>query len=641
MLAELRKSAGNVVAKVILALLVISFGAWGIGDMIKFRAGDKPVAKVGDVKFDRYDLDTEFRREVARLNPRFGNRLTLDTARALGIPQAVLGRMINEALINTEAQDLKVAISDDIVRDEVHASPAFRSQLGTGGFDRNRFQVVLQQNGLTEKEYLRQLRAEIARAQYLDSVEAGVKAPTVLADAIYRYEQEKRVGETLKILDSAMPAPAQPDDAAMRKYHKDNAARFTAPEYRAITLLMIRAADLVDPAAVTDDELHKAFEDRAASLSVPERRTLSQIILQTKDAAEKAHAALVQGQDFDAVAKQFADMAPDATDLGTVTQQDVIAEIADAAFKAPEGGVSAPVKGPGGFGWYLIKVRKVEAGHDATFDEAKDKLRTTLAKEKALDALYSLANKIEDDIGGGRTLEETAQDLSLKTVRIPAVDKGGRGADGKPAAGLPANAGPIAASAFETEELAVSTLQELGNEAFFILRVDKITPPALRPFETVKTDIAQAMAAEARRDAAHQAAMTVQARLKNGESLETLAQEYGALIGQTKALTRSGRPDRQDLPPQIAGDLFALASGAGEAAITRAADGYVVSRVMRVIPADPVADKDGHQATVQALTQDMKDDLIAQLTTNLREDIGVTINEAAVRQVLDPSSAQN
>ena len=176
MLRQIRERTGSVVVKIILGLLIISFAAWGVGDMVQFRAEDQPVAEVAGTELTRRDVENEVRREMARLNPRFAGQLTPETARMLGLPQSVLGQMVNDILLNAETRDLDIAVSDNIVREAVRSSNAFRSNLGAGGFDRQKFQAMLYQFGMTEQEFLDRARRELARGQLLDTVEAGVEA---------------------------------------------------------------------------------------------------------------------------------------------------------------------------------------------------------------------------------------------------------------------------------------------------------------------------------------------------------------------------------------------------------------------------------------------------------------------------------
>jgi peptidyl-prolyl cis-trans isomerase D len=635
MLRQIRERTGSVVVKIILGLLIISFAAWGVGDMVQFRAEDQPVAEVAGTELTRRDVENEVRREMARLNPRFAGQLTPETARMLGLPQSVLGQMVNDILLNAETRDLDIAVSDKIVREAVRSSNAFRSNLGAGGFDRQKFQAMLYQFGLTEQEFLDRARRELARGQLLDTVEAGVVAPRVLAETFYRYREETRTAETLYVTDAQAQITAEPADEELRAYHKDNPGPFTAPEYRAVTLVMIDAKDLADPAGVTNEDITKAFEEQKDSLNTPETRTLSQMVLADQDTAEKAAKMLAEGRSFTDVAKELAGMDEAGTDLGKVTRDDVLDEIAEAAFSTPAGSVSAPVSGPGGI-FYIVKVREVEPGQTATLDAVKDQLKASIAHERAIDHLYTLVNDLEDNLGKGATIEEAARSQNIKPIKIPAIDAQGKGADGNPVAGLPENAAPIAAAAFDTEEGADSTLRELGGEAFFVLRVDKITKPALRPFETVKDQVKEAVIAERRRNAALGFAKQLADRLKGGDDPKVIADETGAVFAETLKLKRYMPRSESGIPGQLLQDIFTLQSG--ETKVTRAEGGYFVSMVKSITPADPGADTTGVTAMKGELEGLWKDDVVTQLAAALRKEKGVSVNENILRQVLNPAA---
>ncbi len=636
MLRQIREKTGSFVVKIILGLLVISFGAWGIGDMVQFRPDEQTVAEVADNKLSRRDVETEVRREMARLNPRFAGQLTPETARLLGLPQSVLGQLINDILLTKAAQDMDIAVSDNLVRDAVRSSNAFRSNLGAGGFDRQKFQSMLYQFGLTEQDFLERARRELARGQLLDTVEVGVVAPDALTETFYRYREESRTAETLFVTDAAAQVTSEPTEVELRAYHKTNPAAFTAPEYRAVTLAMLSTKDLTDPAGVTDEDVEKAFKEQADSLGTPEKRTLSQIVLTDKDSADKAAKALSEGRPFLDVAKEFAGMDEAGTDLGTVSRDEVLTEIADAAFAAPAGGLTPPLPGPGGIGFYIVKVRGITPAHVATLDEVREKLRATIAHERAIDALYTKVNRMEDDLGKGLAIENIAEDMGIKAVKIAALDSDGNGPDGKPAAGLPEGGTAIVSAAFETEEGTDSTLREMGDEAFFVLRVDKVTKPALRPYETVKDQVKAAVIAERKRDAALAFANQLAERLKTVEDAKSVADDAGAAYAETESLKRYTPGNQSGIPGQLLQDIFTLKMG--EAKVTRADDGYYISRLKSVTPADPAADKAGVDAIGQELAAVLRDDVVTQLAGALRKDLGVTVHEDVLRQVLNPGA---
>lgn len=638
MLRQIRDKTGSLVVKIILGLLIISFGAWGVGDMVTFRSQDLPVAKIGGEEITRTDVENEVRREIARLNPQFGNQLTPDTARLLGLPQSVLGRMVTDALLLDEAGQLSIAVSDATVRQEVQGNPAFQSTLGAGNFDRQRLQNLLYQYGLSEREYLERVRQDVARSMLIDTVERGLTPPRVLNEAVFKFREEKRIAETIFISDAGTTLVQTPTETELRAYHKANPAAFTAPELRRLTMIALRSEDLADETAISDAEIAKAFEEREESLGIPEKRDLQQMFLADKATADKARAELAGGMDFLDVAKRLAGMDADGTNLGTATKSDVITEIADAAFSAPVGTVTEPIPGPGGIGFYLVKVNKIEAAKTANLEAAAPELRTTLAREKSVDTLYSLVNRVEDEISKGATLEETAAALSVKAIKIAAIDQNGNGADGAPLTDTPVAPGTIAAAAFATEPGADSTVQDGGDDVYFVVRVDAITPPTVRSYESVKADVRAAVDAERRRDIALSVARNTAERLKKGENTETVAKELGANLAVTNPLKRHYSRSVSGIPAQLLQDIFKLDNDG--ASVTRGEDGYFVTRLKQVIPADANADKDGRAAVEDELTVVMRNDLVTQLATALRQKKGVTVNQDVLRQVLDPTAGQ-
>ena len=80
--------------------------------------------------------------------------------------------------------------------------------------------------------------------------------------------------------------------------------------------------------------------------------------------------------------------------------------LADAAFATPVGGVSEPVQTD--FGWHVLKITGIEAPTSRPLAQVHDELRADLASEKAADLAFERANKVEDALAGGATLEEVA-----------------------------------------------------------------------------------------------------------------------------------------------------------------------------------------------------------------------------------------
>ena len=626
MLEAIRKRSASILVKILLGLLVVSFAAWGIGDVIRGRISVTTVAQVGDVDILPDAFNREFQRELARLQPLFGGQLDSDQARSMGLGDGVLHDMIKRTLFGLAAKDLGVTVSDDLVRTEISRDPRFHDALGS--FDQTIFQQVLQSNGLAENEYVDVVRGNLHSNQLLDSVGSRRAAPKALVDAIYRHRYERRVAKTIFIADASMTGIAVPDAAALARHHKENTALFTAPEYRTLTVVSLQAEDLAKEIAVSEERLREAFEERRDEFSEPERRHLQQIVVASKADAQRAYDMLAGGRPFAEVAEDVARLAPETVDLGLMSRDQLngrLPELTDAAFSLSKDVPSRPVQSP--FGWHVIRVTEVEPAREQALQDVREALAGSIAGEIAIDDLYELSTRLEDTLGGGATLEDAATRLNLRLVKVPSIDASGRGPEGKVVESLPQDS-RVLDVAFATPENTDSPLTETGTDGYFILRVDRVTLAALRPLQKVRNEVAAAWKAERRKEAAEKTARKALDRVKAGDDPVAVAADLKVSLETTVAVTRAGAGASQTLPRELIANLFKIRLG--EATLARAPKGYVVARLAEVRPANPSADKDALEALREETEERLRLDLLDQYAEALRDRFPVTIDRRAV-----------
>ena len=622
MLTAIRTHTKSLVVKILAGLLVVSFAVWGIEDMFTLATSSaSPIFEVGSLEGDEDVIRDEVRRQIRRLRPMFGNQFTVDQAKALGIVESVVQRQIDDTALRLASQGMGIEISDDLVSKEIRNTPSFQA---FGSFDQARFQRFLNENLMTEARYIAAIRGELSNNQLLDSFTSKT-APKMLVDSVYRHRQEKRIAETIVVSDSAQQKISEPDQPTLIGYHKDKASLFTAPEYRALSVVRLDAADLAGEILVANNEVKEANEARVDEFTTPETRNVKQMIVAEEADAKRASEALSQGRDFAAVAMEIAKMDATAIDLGRVGRADMpFPELTDAVFALKSGESSAPQKSP--LGWHVFSVNGIQLGGTKTFDGVKDRLTKDIAMEKAIDSLFELANKLEDSLGGGATLEETASQLNLKVVKFDAVDRSGKGKDSKPISNLPG--GDFIGIAFSTEEGAESPLSETGNDGYFVLRVDGITATVLKPLDTIKAEVIQAWKDEKRAEKSKQAATVIVAQVNSGTLLNAIASEMGLEIMTSPALTRQPGKNSSGLPQPLVDKIFSLSKG--EAAMARSGSGYAVGRLKEVTTAVPAADKEGLDKISDQLGLALQEDIFTQLAGGLRDRYGVTVNRQAI-----------
>ena len=622
MLQFIRTYAGSWVVKILFVLLIVSFAAWGIGDMIRTGGISSTVASVGKVEIDRAELDQEFRRQMERLRPMVGGNLTTEQARQFGLLDQSLSALVQRALYDQAARDAGISVGPDVVRQRIAEEPAFRN--AQNQFDANQFRSVLRNNQLTEDGYVALLRRETARELVAGAVGAGVTPPKPLVQDLYRFRGERRVAEVVTLPNAAIGDVGVPDEAELTRYYEDHQVRFTAPEYRALSIAQLSADEIAKDIQIPDNELRAAYDERADELGTPERRTV-EMVLADDEAKAKQIAEAAKTKGLTAAAK---DAGTDVITLDNVTRNE-LPEIGDAAFALAQGAVSDAVRS--GLGWHVLTVTAIQPGATKSFEEARDQLLAELRKEKAMDSLYSIANRVEDQLASGAPLEEVAQAQSLPIAKIAAVDSSGKAPDGKDAAPGRPNFAAMVQTAFQLASGATSNLTEAPNNVFYAVRVDGVTPAAPKPLAEVRDQAVAGWQDDKRAKLAAERAQDIAAKLKQGSeaAAQDVASQSGASFAMTTPFTRDAR-SVEGLPGDLVRKLFEVKPG--ETVTGATADSQVVARLKEIIPADPAA-SDATLATVEStVAQGLESDIMAQFGNALRNRYPVEVHRNRIDQ---------
>jgi peptidyl-prolyl cis-trans isomerase D len=628
MLDTLRKGAGTWVVKIFLGILVLSFAIWGIGDIFRIRA-DTAVAEIGDTKISQTAYLREFNRDLQAMQRQTGGNLDAEQARQLGLAQQTLDRLVAQALLDEAARRMGLLVGDDIVRQEILSSGTFKDE--TGAFSAQRFELVLSRNGYTEQSFVAQRKQQLAREQLFTAVTAGGQLSKLAVETIYRFQRQRRVAEVLRLPHKAFEPAAAADATVLAEYHKAHATRYTAPELRALSFIVLNAEDLQDEVAVDPAEVRQVYEQRQSEFQVPEQREVEQILVPEEKLAIEIAGRLSEGGEFYAVAKQLAGQDEARVKLGALARGTLPQAVDDVVFALGVDRPSTPVQSP--FGWHVLRVTAIAPGHQRGFEDVRQTLERELRLERAQDALYAAANRITDTLAGGATLEEVAQQQHLELKRIAAVDARGRALGGALVGGLPEIEGFLEA-AFAANPGDEPTLVEAAAGAYYALRVDGITQAAPRPLDDVRAQVLADWTAEQARQSADAQAKALAERLRAGEGMEALTKVEGYSSLTTAPLTRAEAGTRAGLDRAAVEVLFKLKIGdvgVGEGGAGTAA---VVFRLKEVVETDPKSEPEGVKQMGDGLQRLLLADLADGFRQALDGAIGVAINQRAADSAL-------
>ncbi len=627
MLISMRTFGGKWVLGIFSALIISGFGLFGISDVVRgilSRSG-VAVASVDGIEITNPEISREFQLQIAQLQPYFNNQLNSAQAAELGILNQAVDVLIVRRLYDLEVERLGFAVSDKMLRDDIRDSRLFANT--QGAFDANYFASFLAAQRITEKMYLATRRDEIMRGQLASSITGGAAASKFLVDSVYNYQEERRIGEYAIITNVSITDVAAPSEGELSDFHRANAGRFTAPEYRALSYIHITPEDIFEEIAISDDELEAEFDDRHLEFMKPERRTIEQIVAFDAAAAQEIHDRLTAGGDFVAVAADMTGAAADDLSLGTVSRNELFGDMADVVFGLGEGDFSEPVET--GLGWHIFRLSAIEPAHTPTLDEVRDRLIRDISLTRAADALYDFANQLDDKFAAGATIDQAADELSLSFRRLDAVNIDGDGPDGSFIDGLP-HGDEFLATAFATASGETSLVIEAGDGSEFVLRVDGIIKPALRPLDDVRQAVSDGWATEQRDIVAASRAEAAIERIAAGESYAQVIADLGLIPLNSEPVRRDGDGAGAALSNELVAALFALGSDGAASGVTRDGLGRAMIRLADIVKADGGADADGYEQQRQSIRDGITRDLMDQYRAYLQQRYPVVVNTGAL-----------
>lgn len=577
---------------VLVLLILPSFVFFGIQGYSRFgEGGNATVAKVAGQNITRAELDAAQRDQVERVRRQMPN-VDAKLFDSPEMKQRTLDELIRERVALAASDQLKLATTDDRLRRLFVADPQFaflRNADGSVNKD------ALAQQGMSSEQFAARLAQDIARRQVFFGVAGTVLAPASNSAAAMDALLQQREIRVLRFNAKDYVAKINIGEADLDKYYKDpaHAAQFMAPEQATIEYVVLDLDALKKSISVSDDELRKYYEENAARYTTPEQRRASHILIKAEQgtpAADRAKAKVKAEALLAELRKNpaaFADLAKKNSDdpgsaerggdLDFFARGAMVKPFEDAAFGLKAGEIGPLVESD--FGYHIIQVTAVRGGEKRSFDavraEMEDEVRRQLAQRRFADAAVEFTNTVYEQPD---SLKPVADKLKLEIRTLAGVQR-------TPAPGA---TGPLASPKFldplfgndalrnkrNTEAVETATNQLVAG------RIASYSPAQLLPFADVKARVQAAVVAEM---AAAQARKDGEARL---DSLKKAPQS--PIIEPMQVVSRV---QRRDLPPQmidavLRADAASLPVFVG---VDLGAQGYAVARIDKVLGRDAAA----------------------------------------------------
>ena len=622
MMESMRNAAKGWVAKLLIGLLAVSFGVWGIADVFS-NLGSGTLVTVGKAEISQQEFDRAFNQYMQNFSRQTGQPMPPEDARKLGIDRAVLNNLIQSAAVDNQAIGMKLAVSDTMLAQEVMQNQAFQ---GTDGkFDAGQFKRLLASNGISEDGYFAEERRSRLREALTGTADGDVTANQTLIEALYRHRNEQRDARffVVKTTESEVTAPTEDD---IKAEYEANPGVYTAPEYRSIAVMKAEPADIAAKIELADADIAAGYDKYKTEYFTPEKRTILQISFPTLEEAKAAKGRIAAGTDFLAIAKERGFAEADVTFAGKSRSEFLDQAIADAAFGLTEGAVSEPIKGV--LATVLLKAIKIMPEHQAGLEEVKAELVDRLKLERAREEIQSIYDAVEDARAASAKFEDIAAKASIPFQIVAASDAQGKDKSGADI-DMPHKA-ELLKAAFGSD-VGVENDAISSDEGYVWYEVREVVPSAVKPLDKVKAEATAQVAASKLRAKSEDKAKALVERLTSGAVLEELAKEAGAEVKTAQGMKRNESDATFD--PVAVAALFAVPENGFATALEADGKGAKIMQSQAVL----LQAFDAASPEAKAISDELKgqagSEVLSGYLAALQNKIGVTINETLWRQI--------
>ena len=570
-----------------LLLIIPSFVFFGVQGYSRFNdASNDTVAKVDGQSITRAEWDDSHKRYVDQLRRQAPNidATKLDTP---ALRRDTLDGIVRERLLLAAANQLHLFPTDARMARLFDSDPQYA---GLRGPDGRISREALVGMGLTPVLFDQRLRQDLGLKQVVGGILATVPSSATPASAALDAFMQRRAVQLQRFETATYRDKVKPTDAEIEAYYKANEALFRANEQARIEYVVLDLAALGQGQSLNEADVRKAYTEGAARFTVPEERRASHILIaadrdkpatERQQAKARAEALLAEARKnpagfADLARKNSADPGSAAAggDLDFHPRGDMTPPFDDAMFKLKAGEISAVVETD--FGYHIIMLNALRGGQAKAFEEVRAELeaemRKTLAQKRWAETAEAFTNTVYEQ---SDSLKPVIDKLKLDKKTATVQRRAAAGATGllTSAKLLDAVFGNDAVRNKRNTDAV-----ETGPNQLVSARVLEHTPARTLPLAEVRERVRGRVVEEQAAALARTEGQARVAALNAGPGAEPLPVVLTVsrlqAQGLSKALMDAAlRADPAKLPAVLGVDL--------------GGEGYAVMRVMQVLPREP------------------------------------------------------
>jgi peptidyl-prolyl cis-trans isomerase D len=628
MLERIREGSQGPWAMAIIALIVLSFVFAGVGSYLT-SSGTTAVATVNGEEISAQELERGYQNQRAQMESQFGESIAqlFSSEQYLSdFRRNVLDRLIAEKLIQQQAQEMGLRVSDAQIRETIVQMPEF--QFG-GQFDNDRFQTILRQNGFQVADFRDYLRIQMTQNQLAAALTNSEFALPGEAERANALQLQTRDAKYVMIDSASFAESVEVTEDDIAEYYNANITAFDTEEQIKLAYVSLTVEDVKSRVSVDEEAVRTYYDNNLSGYGKEEERRVSHILIEAGDDADAAKAKtqalldqLNDGADFAELAESNSDdtfSAENGGDLDFITPGMMDDAFDEAVFSLANVGDYTDVVETE-FGFHIIKLTELKEAQVQAFEDVEAEIRETLLTDKALEEFFELQNTMAEI---AFEVPDTLEDVA-NAVDLPVQETGLFSRNTVPVDMSSPALTDVAFSSELIDEGVNSDIIELDDETVVVVRVVEHLPQRTQALDEVRDGIVSTVKAQKAQEAAESWATDIVDSLKQGESVESTLSEKSLSWESAEAVARSG----STLNRSIVDKLFTLSTEAEKRVdVVATVNGDVAIVELVKVNSAPALSAEMSESLKPRLAQMQGQRVYQQFIEALRADADVTVSE--------------
>lgn len=541
---------------------------------------------------------------------------------------AVLENLIQKRLLRREAGQVGLTVLDSHLAAEIQNISFFQEN---GKFSYQRYQDLLQRQGMTPAMFEELIAGEIMERQLLEGITKSIVVPEIVARKILFLSETQYEINRISFSPNQYLAQIEPDEAAIRSYYDSHYQDFMLPERVRVEYIVLSLDELAQQEQVSENEVRRHFDEHQSEFGRPEERRASHILLTIPtDATEEQKAAIKSRaerllaqvkQDPDKLPELAAEQSEDTGsakmggDLGFFSRGLMDAAFEEEVFQMQQGEIRGLVQTA--YGFHIIRLTEIKDAETADFEDVREHVAQTLKHQKAAERFGELVEDFSNTVyEQNDTLQLAADMFNLSIQKSDWIDRKSK----EPS--VLANERMLQAifsdnairDRYNTEAV------EVAADTFVAARVLEHRTPSAQPIELVREQIIERLKRQLAMEMAEAEGNAALSRLKAGDNDESM--DWGESV-QVSYVQMQGM-DIDALRKISQAELTQLPAYTG---LVNKQGGFELIRISRVVEPAMESEASKLDAFIKQLQQVRAQEEINAYLAGLRQRYEVRIRE--------------